>query len=142
MKTIIAGSRTFTNYKLLEYAVAHCGWEITEVISGEAAGADKSGERWAYQNKVPIKRFPAKWWDLKQPRAVIKTSWMGKPFNANAGHYRNQEMANYAEAVILLWDGTSPGTKSMCEKAHAKGLPIYIVNTLNHTCGLYHKEQQ
>jgi hypothetical protein len=35
-------------------------------------------------------------------------------------------MADYADALIALWDGASRGTLSMIELAELKGLKVYI----------------
>lgn len=42
------------------------------------------------------------------------------------GPIRNAEMAEYADAVILMWDGKSKGTLNMLNTAHKKGLEIYV----------------
>lgn len=49
MKTIIAGSRSITDYRLLLAAIQHCDWNISLVISGCARGVDELGERWAHR---------------------------------------------------------------------------------------------
>jgi hypothetical protein len=35
-------------------------------------------------------------------------------------------MAADAEALILIWDGESRGSKDMLNKANAKGLKVYV----------------
>ena len=61
---IIAGSREFSNYELLEEACDHIlenkikdGYKIT-VLSGHARGADLLGERYATKKGFEIKTFP------------------------------------------------------------------------------------
>lgn len=110
MRTIIAGSRTITDYTLVQYAVATCGWTITEVVSGTALGVDKLGERWAEENGVLCSQFPALW-DTHGKRA---------------GHLRNLRMAEYAEACIIIWDGQSPGSQSMAKYAMENGCLLYL----------------
>jgi hypothetical protein len=66
---------------------------------------------WARQNDIPVKYFPANW----------------EAYGPKAGPLRNQEMANYADALILIWDGQSPGSRDMLKKAKGKGLQIHIV---------------
>jgi hypothetical protein len=77
---------------------------VTEVVSGCAHGADKLGERWAASLKIPVARFPADW-DTHGKRA---------------GFIRNSEMAEYADACIVFWNGTSKGTKHMIDIAKRK----------------------
>ena len=110
MKTIIAGGRDIDDFNLVKEAVKESGFEITEVVSGKAAGADTLGEQWAEKNGVPVKEFPADW------------ELHGK----SAGPIRNREMVQYAEALIALWDGQSRGTSNMIQNARAYGLEVHI----------------
>ena len=100
MKVIIAGSRSCTDYSLLEEAIRESGFEITQVICGGAEGADDLGRVWAKINHIPIK-----------PYLVKKQDW--KEYGNYAGNLRNIEMAKDADALIALWDGKSTGTKHM-----------------------------
>jgi hypothetical protein len=108
MKTIIAGSRGITDQKAVDEAIAECGWKITEVVCGKAAGVDSLGEAWATAQNVSLKAFPADW----------------HTFGRAAGFRRNADMAEYAEALILVWDGNSPGSRMMKDIARRKGLKI------------------
>ncbi len=114
MKVIIAGSRTFNNFQLLIKHIMlfqeQIG-EITEVVSGTARGADKLGEQWAIDSETPIKRFPANW----------------NKHGRSAGYRRNEEMAEYADALIAFQENNSKGTEHMINIATNKGLPCYIV---------------
>jgi hypothetical protein len=110
MKTVIAGSRGITDYNKLKEAVDRCGFVITEVVSGGARGVDQMGERWAREHNIPIKQFIPDW--NKHGKA--------------AGLIRNVEMSNYAEAVIVLWDGSSRGSKHMYDTAIKKGLTVHL----------------
>lgn len=110
MKTIIAGSRGITDLKTVESAVALSGFQITEVVSGAARGVDELGEKWAFMRGIPIQRFRAKW-DL---------------YGKSAGAIRNNEMAFYAQALVAVWDGSSPGTKHMIERATKMGRKVYV----------------
>ncbi len=110
MRTIIAGSRGVTDYAMVAAAVAHAATEIvpTVVISGTAKGVDRLGELWGAEHRVPVERFPADW--VKHGKI--------------AGHLRNNQMANNAEALIAVWDGKSPGTRHMINVARNKGLKV------------------
>ena len=111
MTTIIAGSRTFNNYRLLETTLAKCPWKITQVISGGARGADTLGEKWARQHSVPL--------------TVIRANWDAD--GASAGYIRNTRMADKAETVILFWDGNSKGTRHMLDIAQYSGMRTILV---------------
>lgn len=110
MKTIIAGTRHIIDYEFLKKVVFCSGFEISEVVSGGAPGVDKMGERWAEEFGVPVKLFEADW--VNHLKA--------------AGPIRNQKMADYAEALIAIWDGKSRGTADMIRKATAVGLHVYV----------------
>jgi hypothetical protein len=87
-------------------------WRITEVVSGTARGADRTGEQWASENNVPVKRFPADW----------------DKHGKRAGYLRNADMAEYAEALVAFWDGQSRGTKHMIDLAEKAGLRVSVVH--------------
>lgn len=99
MKLIIAGGRDFDDYDTLcsTIWIWYDTGEITEIVSGGARGADSLGERYAKENDIPLKVFPADW------------DTHGK----KAGHIRNSEMANYGDELLAFWDGESKGTANM-----------------------------
>lgn len=124
MKVIIAGGRDFKRTKkdcdlLLNL---HKKYNFTEVVSGEAPGADKFGESFAKFINIPIKPFPALWNDLTKEPCKIKKNRYGYEYNALAGFNRNEQMASYAEAVILFPGGS--GTEDMWERSVKHGLKI------------------
>jgi len=112
-KVIIAGGRDFTNYEILKYAVNEKLSGITEVeiVCGGAKGADELGKWYANEMGLNIKEFPADW--NKHGKA--------------AGPIRNQQMADYADALIAFWDGKSKGTADMIKKAEAKKIRVQII---------------
>jgi hypothetical protein len=110
MRTIIAGSRDMTDYSVVCTAMLDFAEEVTEVVSGEARGVDRLGEKWATMRGIPVKRFPANW----------------DRFGRSAGYKRNTEMARYAEALVAIWDGKSKGTKNMIDEAKRLGLVVHV----------------
>jgi hypothetical protein len=52
----------------------------------------------------------------------------GKPYNAAAGHWRNGDMARFANALVAVWDGHSNGTRDMIEQAYRHSLFVYVHN--------------
>ena len=130
MKTIIAGSRNIKEYSIVKQAIRQSGFEITEVVSGMAPGVDSLAEDWAIENNIEISPYPAQWEDLTLTPCYVKYNKFGKPYNVLAGHNRNEQMAKYADALIAIWDGKSPGTKNMIELAKKYNLKIYIYNLM------------
>lgn len=113
MKVIIAGSRSITCLGIVPRVVKESGFDVTEVVCGMARGVDTLGKLWAEFNHIPVAEFPADW------------DYHGK----KAGFVRNSEMADYADALIAIWDGQSKGTAHMIDRALEKGLKIHIHNT-------------
>ena len=131
MKTIIAGSRTLSGFNLVEKAVKLSGFQVTEVVSGkEPKGIDNSGEQWARFYGIPVKPFRANWKDLSPP-CRIKYNPRGQKYNALAGFKRNEKMAQYADCLIAIWDGKSPGTKDVIQRAieHLGKENVYVYRT-------------
>lgn len=116
-KIIIAGGRNFNNLNLLEdktnYFLSNAikSGDKIEIVSGRANGADKLGEKYAEKNGYDIAYFPANW----------------NKYGKRAGYLRNEEMAEYADALIAYWDGKSRGTKHMIDLAKKHNLHVRIV---------------
>ena len=110
MKTIIAGSRDFTDPTLVHAAIAASGFTITHVLSGGARGIDLAGEAWAAAHAVPVTVLPAAW----------------DRFGKGAGYRRNEALAAQAEALIVCWDQKSPGTAHMVDIALQRGLQVFV----------------
>jgi hypothetical protein len=126
---IIAGSRDIMSYELIKNAIYNSGFDISEVVSGGASGVDSLGERWAKEHDVPIKLYPAKWDDLFAEGAVLKTRSDGSKYNVVAGHQRNQAMADYADALIVVIKDNSSGSEDMLRRAKKNNLKIYVERT-------------
>lgn len=112
MKVIVAGSRTIVDASIVGRAIEESGFDVTEVVSGRARGVDRLGEEWAHRQGIHVQPFPADW---------IR-------YGSKAGPIRNQKMAEYANALVAVWDGKSTGTRNMIELALRTGLPIHVVN--------------
>ena len=118
MKVIIAGTRykdkankiPFDDFKLIVEAVERSGFEITEVVCGMAIGVDKLGEQWAIANNITVKEMPANW------------NAHGKA----AGPIRNRQMAEYADAAVVIWDGKSRGSRNMINEMIRKNKPYFV----------------
>lgn len=114
-KVIIAGSRSFKDLTLMTEKMDSLLSNIPssleiEIVSGTAQGADKTGEMYAIGKNYTIKKFPADW-------------SLGK----KAGYLRNKQMAEYADACVVFWDGESPGTKMMIDLAKEYKLKLRVI---------------
>lgn len=131
MKLIIAGSRHLDENIVYAEIVKlraenHKIAEATEIFDGGATGSDAAGKLYGDFYSIPVELFKAKWKDLDVPGAVIKYNKYG-PYNAVAGHQRNQEMADKADCLLLIWDGKSSGSKDMKSRMDKLGKPVYEV---------------
>ena len=114
LKVIVAGSRTFSNAQFLEYVLdfkRNLFFDFKELVYGGAKGADTLAMLWAKKNEIPVRCFPADW----------------DKYGKQAGYIRNQQIAEYADALIAFWDGKSKGTKHMIDLAKRYGLKVKVI---------------
>ncbi len=100
MKVIIAGSRSMPiqgSQYLIDQAVRKANYQITEVVSGNAGGADTWGEVYAHRNHLQLIRFRADW----------------ERYGRHAGTLRNIQMGDYADAAIIFIYNHSRGSEHM-----------------------------
>jgi hypothetical protein len=128
MRVIIAGSRPPKNIRFRN-GTAYKQWcaqnqihvhnavqgskfpQITEVVSGAAVGFDDLGENYAHANDIPIRQF--------KPQYEILGQYL-------APKARNNTMAQYADALIAIWDGYSGGTRHMISAMRELNKPVHI----------------
>jgi hypothetical protein len=110
MRTIIAGSRTITDYNIVKEAIEKSGFEITTILCGMAKGVDQLGKRYGEEKEIPIEKFPANW----------------EIYGKMAGYFRNEQMGRNADALIAIWDGESKGTKQMIGIARLLKLKVFV----------------
>ncbi len=108
MKIIIAGGRDYIPTQDEEILVFKILDDLgaTEVVSGGQRGVDKWGEGIAIRLGLSINIFEAKW----------------DQFGIAAGPIRNQQMAEYSDACILM--SGARGTNDMNKKAKQHHLKI------------------
>lgn len=118
-KLIVAGTRSFNDYELLRNILAtlfmkrRC-WTIDwneEIVSGGAPGADALAVRYAMEAGISFNVFPADW----------------NKYGKSAGPSRNKQMAEYADAAIVFWNGKSRGTQNMIQQMRELGKPVEVV---------------
>lgn len=109
-KVIVAGGRDITDRDLVYEAIESSEFEPTTILSGGADGVDSLGEQWARENGIGVDIHEANW----------------DKHGNSAGPRRNQKMAAHADALILVWDGESMGSRSMFEKALNSRLDIEV----------------
>jgi hypothetical protein len=115
MRVLVCGSRTFNDYEKMKEVLDEI--EITEIIEGEARGADKLSRDWALENNVPARRFPADW----------------KLHGKRAGPIRNSQMLKEGkpEMVVAFRGPNSRGTQNMIDQATKAGIPVRMIEIEN-----------
>lgn len=108
VKLGVIGSRSFQDYpfmaKILDW------FEISEIISGGAKGADSMAKKYAINNGIKYTEFPAEW----------------DKYGKSAGYRRNEKIVDRADEIIAFWDGQSKGTKHSIDLANNKSKPCHI----------------
>lgn len=115
MKLIIAGGRDIqvsTHFiedcYNLHFPVEEYPDYPEEVVSGKCRGIDACGEEWAKTlGKCIIKDFP-----------------YPSGFKTAGGPIRNRQMAEYGDALLLIWNGESKGSANMKQEMEKLGKPI------------------
>lgn len=113
-RLIVAGSRSFSDYDRLaadlDRLLARQLPAVEIICGGCPSGADALAVRYANDKGLQLRTFPADW--CRYGRA--------------AGPIRNEQMAEYGQALVAYWDGVSPGTASMIRCASARGLRVVL----------------
>lgn len=107
MKLAIVGSRTLTEVDIGRYMPLG----VTEIVSGGAKGIDSQAAAYAKEHGIPLTEFLPDY-----PR-----------YGRGAPHRRNAQIAAYAEAALVFWDGRSRGTQSTLALFHRLGKPVTVV---------------
>jgi len=114
MKLVIAGSRTIAlpATDMWSLMLLHdLDLTVKEIVSGGAKGVDTCAEYMARAYEVPFKKFPADW----------------DKYGKGAGHIRNKQMADYGDALLLVWDGESKGSANMKANMEKLKKPVYEI---------------
>ena len=107
MKLLIVGSRSITDFDLSPYVPP----EIDGIISGGAGGIDSLAEQYADLHRL------SKY--IIRPRYAL--------YGRAAPLKRNEEMVDLADAVLVIWDCSSKGTKYTLDYAKRSGKPTTLV---------------
>ncbi len=107
MKIAIIGSRTLTVPNIEEYLPEG----VTEIVSGGAKGIDEPAARFARIHGIKLTEFLPDY----------------ARYGRGAPLKRNEQIANYADAGIAFWNGSSRGTKYTIDLFRTLGKPITVV---------------
>ena len=112
MKLAIVGSRSFTNYELLQINLLRLFPVLpSEIISGGAMGADTLAERFATAHAIKLTVHDAAW----------------SSYGRRAGYLRNETIVQAADVIVAFWDGKSPGTKLTIDLARRYNKQVIVI---------------
>ncbi len=101
MKVAIVGSRCFTNFDL----TPHIPEGLTEIVSGGARGVDTVAKNYALKHNIKYTEFLPDYLH----------------YGKSAPLRRNIDIINYADYVMVFWDGSSPGSGFVIENCRKIG---------------------
>lgn len=104
----VIGSREFNDYSLLESTLNE--YNINQIISGGAKGADSLAETYAEAYNIPTTIFLPDW----------------NKYGRSAAFIRNKDIVEASQLVIAFWDGTSRGTEHSIKHAYKLSIPVVI----------------
>ncbi|WP_409968351.1 hypothetical protein RFF05_17870 [Bengtsoniella intestinalis] len=107
MKLAIIGSRNLTISNLQE----HLPSDVEEIISGGAKGVDTSAKEYAIAHNLKLTEFLPNYAHYKR----------GAPLK------RNLEIIDYADFVLIFWDGRSRGTQFVIQSCQKINKPYKLI---------------
>ena len=107
MKIAIVGSRKLTNIALEQ----HIPKDITEIVSGGAVGVDICAAEYAKKHGLKLTEFLPQYEHLGRAAPIV----------------RNRQIVDYADKIIVFWNGSSKGSLSVIKYAQKIGKPIDII---------------
>lgn len=108
MTLLIAGSRSINDFDLTPYISD----DVTEIISGGADGIDTLAEKYADEHKLS--------------KHILRPEY--SKYGKAAPILRNHVMVDLADAVLVIWDGKSRGTRSTVNYAKEKGKDLTLID--------------
>ena len=108
MKLLIVGSRNITEFDLTPYVPTN----VDTIITGGAEGVDTIAENYADRHRLS--------------KYILRPSY--NIYGRVAPLKRNEQMVDMADAVLVIWDGQSKGTKHTLNYSSKKNKPITLVH--------------
>lgn len=110
MKVAIIGTRTAPG-NIATTILRSLPENVTEIVSGGAAGVDKAAEEVAGILSLPVRRFLPDY----------------RRYGSRAPLCRNIQIVEYADRVIAFWDGKSRGTRHCIIECINRRKPVRII---------------
>lgn len=107
MKTAIIGSRTIKRIALDQYLSA----DTEEIVSGGAVGVDSCAAEYAKQKSLKLTEFLPQYELYGRAAPIV----------------RNKQIVEYADQILVFWDGSSKGTQSVIQYAKKIEKPMKVI---------------
>ena len=117
VKVVVAGSRDFNDYTMLEkilnaeLAPIIMRGALPVIVSGGARGADRLAELYARKHGLKFNEHEAKW----------------HQHGVQAGYIRNEAMVKIADRAVIFWDEKSRGSAHTIRLCVEKGIPMMVI---------------
>ena len=107
MKLAVIGSRNLTDIDIDKYITA----DVEEIVSGGAVGVDRCAAEYARSKGLKLTEFLPEYERYGRAAPIV----------------RNKQIVDYADKVIVFWNGASKGTQSVIEYAQKTGKQCEII---------------
>ena len=107
MKLAVIGSRSISDIALDSYISE----EVVEIVSGGAKGVDFCASEYARAKNIRLVEFLPEYNLYGRAAPIV----------------RNKKIVDYADKVIVFWNGSSRGTLSVIEYAKKTSKPCEII---------------
>ena len=107
MKVAIVGSRMLTAIELDPYIPE----DVEEIVSGGASGVDFCAAQYAKSRKIKLTEFLPQYERYGRAAPIV----------------RNKEIVKYADKVLVFWNGSSKGARSVIQYAQKLGKPLEVI---------------
>jgi len=107
MKLAIVGSRNLTTLVLDRYISE----DVTEIVSGGAVGVDLCAAQYAKRKGLKLTEFLPQYERYGRAAPIV----------------RNKRIVDYADKIIVFWNGSSKGTLSVINYAQKTEKPCEII---------------
>ena len=106
MKIAVVGSRSITDVDLSAY-LSDCD----EIVSGGARGVDTCAAEYAKSHGIKLTELLPEYARYGRAAPIV----------------RNQQIVDYADHILIFWDGKSRGTASVIQYAQKIKKPYQII---------------
>ena len=106
MKIAIVGSRGINAVNISDYVTS-----TDEIVSGGAKGVDACAAQYARENGITLTEFLPEYERYGRAAPIV----------------RNKRIVDYADKVIVFWDGSSKGALSVIKYAEKIGKECTII---------------